>query len=139
MNLMPDLTIVPMWFLFIMSFVVLNQWVFKPTLKILKEREKLTVGHRHHAQENIHKAQAKLKTYETVLNEARQQGRKMREELIKKAQDEQKEALLLARQKAESITTKFKNDLEREITGVRQNLKTESETLADEIVKKLVA
>ena len=139
MELMPDLTIVPMWFLFITSVLVLNRFVFQPTLLIVREREKLTIGHRNQAVENLQKAESKLKAYEAILADARLAGRKKREENLKKAGLKQKELLDEARLKAEGYLSQFRVDLQAETEKAKAHLNSDATTLSDEIVNRLVA
>ena len=138
MDLSPNLTIFPMWGIFFASFLVLHFLVFKPTLKILAVRAKGTVGMQKDAVYFTEQAEIKLKEYEALMTEARQVARENRDATLKKAQTEQKQIIGQAREEAERTISSAKGEISKQSREARAGLKTESESLAAQMVAKLM-
>lgn len=137
MDLLPNSTILPMWGIFIASFLVLYTLVFKPTLKILSERAKLTVGLQKDAAYFTEQALIKLKEYEALMAEARSVARSKRDEILAMAQQEHKQIISQAREESDHYLDGAKNEIAKQSAEARMNLKAESEKLASAIVTKL--
>ncbi len=138
MNLSPDWTIIPMWFIFVGSFLVLHFLIFKPTLKIMSERERLTGGLRNEAGRFEKEAFTLAQEYETKMVAARNEARALRDSIIKKAHDEQHATIQKAHedsaQKLEDITIKIAEEGRK----AREELKFKASEIADAITQKLI-
>lgn len=134
----PDATIFPMFILFVLSLIVLNRLIFKPTIGILEERDKQTVGLERQIARFEEHARIKRQEYEALLADAHALARNGRDEILKAADTQQKEIIDEARQEAE----KYLEQVQREIaeqTGVAQSrLKEKARELAREISKRLL-
>lgn len=138
MNLVPDWTIVPMWFVFISTILVLNTLVFKPTLKILAERRKRTEGSDKEVKHFSESTQVKLKEYEALMMEARTVARGARDEILKQADLQQKEIVNAARAQADKSMSVAKTQIQKETETARSELKTIATELAQSIKNKIV-
>ncbi len=139
MNLTPDLTIFPMWLIFMSSLIVLNYLVFKPSLRILKERDQRTVGMAKDAQYFNQQTQIKAKEYEAIITEARNNARKERDEILKVAAVKQKQIISAARDEAEKHLKGVKTEIAGESAQARLTIRGQAQNLSDEIVRKLCA
>lgn len=137
MELIPNLTTLPMWGIFMITAFALNKLVFQPTLVILKERQRLTVEMDKNARYFAEQTEIKLKEYESLMNDAKNLAREKREEIIKAAMNEQQEILKKARGEAEDYLNEFKSKIQTEANQARAELKSQVESLASEITRKL--
>lgn len=138
MNLVPDWTIVPMWFVFISTVLVLNAFVFKPTLKILAERRKRTEGSDKEVKHLSEQTQIKLKEYEVVMAEALAVARGARDVILKQADLQQKEIVNEARAQAEKSLSVAKVQIQKDAETAREQLKAVATELAQSIKNKVV-
>jgi len=138
MNLIPDWTIIPMWFIFMACLFVLNRFVFRPTLNILSERKKKTIGLEKDVRYFEEQSEIKLKEYESLMMDANNLARNARDEILKAANGQQREINSEAKQEAEKQMAKVKDQIKHESTIARQNLKQYSDQLAQEIADKLI-
>lgn len=127
-----------MWFIFITSLLVLNHLVFKPTLKILNERHKRTVGFEKDAKYYSEQSAIKLKEYESLMADARNLAREARENILKSATGHQREIISEARNIAENELALIKKQISEETRIAREKLSQESESLATEIASQLI-
>lgn len=139
MNLIPDWTVGPMWFVFIVALLVLNTFVFKPTLALLAERRKHSVGLHREAQSLQEKAETQLKDYEALMGQARASARAARETVLKTADSEQKQVIAKAREQAEQTLTGVKSQISAESAMAGRQLAVMARDLAQQLVQKLVA
>ena len=136
MHLLPDESIFLMWLIFIVSLMILHNFVFKPTLKILAEREKRTKGLDKDA--NYFKEQSiqKLEEYNRLMADAVKLGRDMREKILKEAAQEKNELITKARVEAEKHVTILRAEIAGEATAANNTLAGQTEKLAQDISNK---
>ncbi|MBF0105845.1 MAG: ATP synthase F0 subunit B [Deltaproteobacteria bacterium] len=137
-SLIPDKTIIPMWFIFITAMLSLNHLVFKPTLLVLKERKKRTIGLETEAKDLRELTDTKLREYETQMAAAKNQARLARDEILKTASLKEKQVISAAREFAEKQLTEVKAQIANEALKAQQNLKNEAEKLAEQIATQLL-
>lgn len=139
MNLIPDWTVGPMWLIFISALVVLNTFVFKPTLALLAERRKHSVD-LHKKAESLHeKAENQLKEYEILMGQARATARAARDTVLKTAESEQKQVIAKAREQAGQTLSGVKSQISAESAMAGRQLAIMARDLAKQLVQKLVA
>lgn len=137
MDLVPNVTIIPMWFIFIASVFILNTLVFKPTLRILSKRKQMTVGLKKDVGYFQDQTSIKLKEYESLMGETRKMAQAAREKVVKAADAEQREILEAAKAEAERYLDGVKTTIKRESEDALKTLREDSKNLAQEIVDKL--
>jgi F-type H+-transporting ATPase subunit b len=138
MDLMPNATILPMWVIFMVAAVMLNALIFKPTLKIIKQRQKLTVGMDKDVNYFQNQTQIKLEEYEALMQEAKKLARTAREDILKTAESEQKEIVGQARKEADGHLAGIRTTIQQESEQAKATLVQGADVLADSIVDKLV-
>lgn len=138
MDLTPNITIVYMFFIFVANFFVLNHFVFKPTLKIIEERHKKSVGLQEQAKNFEDQTAKMVQDYENTMNHARQVARQARENILKTAETESKEMIKKSRSASEELICNAKKEIMTQAEQARVQLKVQSTELAQQMVQKLI-
>lgn len=127
-----------MFGLFLATLLVLNVYVFKPTLAILKEREHRLKGMAQEAEFFLRQHDFKCEAYKNLMGEARVLARQKREEILKLAEIEQREILTEATHAADVFIQDAKSNISQQTKEASLKLKTSAESLADNMVGKLL-
>lgn len=123
--------------IFLASLLVLNFLVFKPTLKILMEREKQLAGMEKEAKYFEELYENKLTKYNDLMDEARKLAKLAREDILKHARQEVDEIMAEARDLADKKVSEAKNLIHKEYLKARSDVNEISKTLAGQIVGKI--
>ena len=137
-DLFPNLTIVPMWLLFAVVFVVLNRLVFGPTLKLIEERKKATDSLTEQANALLGVNQRQVKQYEEALTQARSKASQEREKIIHQAREEERGLIEGARREIECELKILKEKIGQEKGRVLSQLESSAQELAREMVNKVL-
>ncbi len=137
------LDIYPVWFAaqlanFIVLLVILNAILFKPYLRLFKERDDNTKGALKSAAEMDKKKDDVLAQIDDKLAEARGKAKLTFEELSSAGMEIQRRTLESSQAEAIEINKKAKADLAAATEKARASLKSDVETFAKQIVEKLV-
>ena len=123
---------------FLILFILLNYILFKPLLRLFKERDDRTKGFLEKAK-TIGKDREDISSQiDAKLAEARNKAKTIFEELSKEGLSSQKESLDLARKDAAEINKKAKEHLEAETKKARESLRKDVEAFSKKIVEKMV-
>ncbi|MEN8263624.1 MAG: ATP synthase F0 subunit B [Nitrospirota bacterium] len=133
----------PTWFFvqlatFLSLIFILNTMLFKPMLRLFKEREEGTKGSLGSAKAMDSEKDEVLAKIEEKLSEARRNARTAFEGLSNEGLDEQKKALDSAQNEAVEINRKAKEELNAAADKARAGLKSDIESFSKQIVEKLV-
>lgn len=133
----------PLWFFvqlttFLCLIFVLNTMLFKPMLRLFKEREEGTKGALESAKALDSEKDEVMAKIEEKLSEARGNARTAFEGLSNEGLDAQKEALDAAQNEAVEINRKAKEELNAAADKARAGLKSDIESFSKQIVEKLV-
>jgi F-type H+-transporting ATPase subunit b len=130
------------FFVLVLNFIallfILNAILFKPLLKIFKEREDTVKGSLEAAKELANRREESIARLNRELAEARNKAKEIFEALKAEGLQAQKEVLSKAEAEASQILEKAKADLKAEAEKARKNLRAEVDKFSDEIVRKLV-
>lgn len=137
-NLIPNWTVLPMWLVFMATFVTLNALVIRPTLHIITERQRRTIGFQKEAALLEKEAAELLQQYEMCINTARNEARQKRDAILIKAHQQQRDIIQQARKKMEAALGNTRNEIRANIQRAREELKTHTQELAETITKKLI-
>jgi F-type H+-transporting ATPase subunit b len=123
---------------FVLAFLVLRRYAFKPILKVLRERRE-TIESGVKLGEQMKQEQAKLAArVDQALHEARQQA----DSIIAGAQDSGRQAILeaeeKARAKAAGIITEAQSRLVQETARARQQLEKEVAGLVSDATEAII-
>ncbi len=133
----------PFWFFiqlvtFLSLIFILNTMLFKPMLRLFKEREEGTKGSLENAKAMDSEKDEVLAKIEEKLSEARNGARKTFEELSNEGLEVQKGSLGVAQNEAVEINRKAKEELNAAADKARAGLKSDIESFSKQIVEKLV-
>jgi F-type H+-transporting ATPase subunit b len=123
---------------FLLLLIVLNIILFKPILRIIKEREENTTGALENAKALDEEKDEVLAQIDGKLSEARGNAKTVYEGLSNEGLDTQKEALESAQNEAIEINRKAKEELEAATEKARAGLQSDIEAFSKQIVDKLV-
>ncbi|MBI4683283.1 MAG: ATP synthase F0 subunit B [Nitrospirae bacterium] len=123
---------------FILLFIILNAMLFKPFLRLFKERDDNTKGALQSAAEMDKKKDDVLAQINGKLSEARGKAKLTFEELSSAGMEIQRKTLESSQAEAVEINKKAKADLAAATEKARAKLKSDVETFAKQIVEKLV-
>jgi len=123
---------------FFVLLIILNFILFRPLLKIFKEREDTVKGSLDAVKDMGNRREESIARMNKELAEARNKAKDVFEALKAEGLQNQKEVLSKAEAEASQILEKSKADLRAEVEKARKALRTEIEKFSDEIVRKLV-
>jgi F-type H+-transporting ATPase subunit b len=123
---------------FIFLLIILNAILYKPFLRLFKERDENTKGALEKAKALDSEKDGLLAQIDAKLAEARGKARTSFETLSKEGADIQRSALEASQNEAVEINRKAKVELEAATEKARASLKSDVETFAKQIVEKLV-
>lgn len=138
MNLIPDITTLPAFFIYVVTFFVLKTLVFKPTLAIVAEKQKRSLGLQKEAKYFQEEALKKFDEYKTLMKKAQELAKIKREDILKQAAAEKKEIIDEARAVAEQHIAQIQTQVASEVLQAREQLSGFSTTLAKEMVDCLI-
>ena len=123
---------------FLLLLIFLNIFLFKPFLRLFKERNDRTQGALDDAKALDSEKDTMIEEIESKLTEARGRARTAFEDLSNEGLETQKQVLNEAQKEAVEINRKAKEELEATVNGVRSSLKSDIESFSKKIVEKLV-
>lgn len=123
---------------FIFLLIILNAILYKPFLRLFKERDDNTKGALEKAKALDSEKDGLLAQIDAKLAEARGKARTSFETLSKEGADIQRSALEASQNEALEINRKAKVELEAATEKARASLRSDVETFAKQIVEKLV-
>jgi F-type H+-transporting ATPase subunit b len=123
---------------FLLLLILLNIILFKPLLRIFKERDTGINGALDSAKSMDKEKDDIMARIDAKLSEGRARAKTVFEELTRQGIDVQKQALTSAQNEAIEINKKAKDELESAVEKVRALLRTDVESFSKQIVEKLV-
>ena len=132
------LNAVPTVVLFLLTWLSYTVIVHRPLQRVLAERHARTEGAIAKAQADVAAADAKSVEYENRLREARMAVYRAQEEQRRKAQSVRGEVVAQARAAADERVKAAKAEIERDVKAAQGNLQSESERLANEIIRTVL-
>ncbi len=123
---------------FILLLIILNAILYKPFLRLFRERDENTRGAIEKAKALDSEKDGLLAQIDAKLAEARGKARTTFEALSKEGADMQRSALEATQNEAVEINRQAKADLEAATQKARAALQSDVETFAKQIVQKLV-
>ncbi len=134
----PDLSLVYILVLFGCAYFVLKGLLFGPILSVLDERERdVTTSAEAHARA-LEEAKVAISRTEERLSSSRRAAITLRQSLRAEGQAARQKKIDAARAEAEKILAAERGRLEEQIPGLRKTLKGQAESLAAEVVSRIV-
>lgn len=130
------------FFVLLLNFLVLlyflNIILFKPLIKLFKNREESIKGSLDTAKEMDKKKEDAVSLMNRELKEARKKASEIFENMRKDGLNRQREMLEEAGKQAHDFIASAKAELKTEAENARKRLRPDVEKFSEEIVKKLV-
>lgn len=123
---------------FLLLVAVLNIILYKPFLKLFKEREDSTKGALKGAGEMNEKREELMSRIDEKLIDARNKAKGIFEGLSNEGIEVQKDALEKVHNEAVEINRKAKDELDTAVEKARAGLKSDVENISKKIVEKLI-
>ena len=117
---------------------ILNLLLFKPLLKIFKEREDTVKGSLEASKEMNNRKEEGIKKLQKEITDSRIKAKEAFENLRNEGLNKQKESLHQAEASAAAMLQKTREELRAEVEKARKMLRSDVEKFSDEIVRKLV-
>jgi F-type H+-transporting ATPase subunit b len=124
--------------IFLGTVVFLHLLVFRPFLRILREREKRIQGALEEAKGLDTKGEAQKDQYLAKIKDARAKANEMKTGIRKEALEIQSEKLREARTQAQKEVEKLKNKISASAESARQDLKNQVSTIAGQVYQKIL-
>lgn len=137
-NLLPDITILPMWVIFMVVMSILSRFVFKPTLDLMEKREEQTDKLKDTAGDLLQENKELAEDYQTQLIQARQAAAKARESFIEEARSEEKRLVEAARQENEAQMASLQSKIKEEVGQAKTEIQNYADNLSQLIVAKVL-
>jgi len=123
---------------FLLLLIILNIILFKPLLRIFKERDEGINGALNKAKSMDKEKDGIMAQIDTKLSEGRTRARTAFEELSNEGMEVQKQALNAAQNEAAALNNNAKAELGSAVEKARLSLKSDIEAFSKQIVEKLV-
>ena len=123
---------------FIVLMFILNAILYKPLLKIFKDREASTKGFLDAARDMSGNKEAGIEKMNREIAEARKKAKGVFDNMRNEGLNAQKQALSEAEAAAAGLLQKAREELKGEVVKATQALRGDVEKFSDEIVRKLV-
>ena len=124
---------------FILTFLILKKFLFKPVKKMIDERQQEIDDLYAEGEAKRQEAEQLHAQYEEQLANARAESQQLLREANSSAQSQREEILREAKQEAGAIRDKAAADIELEKKKARNDVKDELSAMAVEIAEKIVA
>jgi F-type H+-transporting ATPase subunit b len=137
------LDIIPKWLLlqtinFLVLLVLLNYILFKPLMRLFKERDEKINGSLDKAKAMDKEKDDLLQQINTRLSQTRDQAKKIFEDLGKEGQSSQKESVDSASKQAAELSDKARKDLKAVADKAKGSLRGQVESFSKIIVEKMI-
>ena len=130
---------IPTVVLLLFLYFYLKLMLFGPLTRVLKQRDELTAGTRHAAQNSLKDAERKVQEYEAKMREARAEVYREQEETRKRWLADQASQMESARARTGQTVQQAKEQMAVEITAARQTLAESAAALADQIATAVLS
>ena len=133
-----NLTIVIQVVQFLLLLLVVNRFLFKPTIAQIEERaEKITRWERE--TKNCHESvQARLQNYENQILEARLKAQEQQELMTEELKKEEEKKLAAVSEEALRIVASTQEKLQQETELLRKQLREQAEEMSQLVTEKVL-
>jgi F-type H+-transporting ATPase subunit b len=122
----------------IVLFIILDRLLFRPIADVMKKREDATAGALERARKQGSDAEAKSRNYQSAIQDARVEIYSARQEGRQKALAERESSLKAARERSDELVQEARASIAVEAATAREELTTSSESLARELMERIL-
>jgi F-type H+-transporting ATPase subunit b len=133
-----DGTVFVQFGLFLLLLIVLNKFVFRPYLALMKERDANIDGARTEAQQMNARAGTDLESYEDQVMNARKEAAVVRGQFREEGEKAAGDLLAEARNQSDAKITAAREKIQRSADAARLALRTRADGIAKEIATRLL-
>ncbi len=137
-NLLPDITLLYQWAIFIVAVFVLNFLIFRPALRIILARRQATHGDEELAAEFEKKVGQLSLRIEKSLKEARSEGHDIMVQLRQDAEHVAQDTIQAARGKMDEELQSVREKLDQESKEVEMQLKQHAQDLSSLLAQRVL-
>ena len=123
---------------FLPLMVLLNRLLFKPMVRVLEERKDRTETRRKKAVQLDGEAEGLWAEYQKRVQEARADGDRTREQLVRQGEAERQKLVDAAGSQAEKTVTEVRARVRAEVQEARKALEAEAKALAGSAAQKIL-
>jgi F-type H+-transporting ATPase subunit b len=138
LQILPDLTLVVQIVLFLIFMWVMNRLLFRPTLRVLEERDRQIQGARGKAADLETRVEAAIARYNESIREARVAGENERARFVREAMAEEERIANEGRAKAAEAMTRIQESIAQEAVTARAELKSRGREFAALITEQVL-
>ncbi len=138
LQILPDLTLLLQIGLFLIFMWVMNRMLFRPTLRVLEERDRQIQGARRKAADLEARVEAAMSRYSASIREARVAGEEERVRFVREAIVEEERIANEGRAKAAETMTRIQVSIAREATAARTELESRAREFAALIAEQVL-
>ncbi|MCB1044323.1 MAG: hypothetical protein KDC35_15380 [Acidobacteria bacterium] len=125
--------------LFLVLLVILNQWLFKPLVSVLDERQRLIEEGAEAQRSSSKTVEESLARYQERVIEARRTAQSKRNAILKESEMVRGEVVASAKEQALALVQAAATEIEAKVTETREALTAESRQLANRIVDAVLS
>ena len=140
LDLVPDFgfTLPVLLAFFVVLIFPVNKLIFQPLLRILDEREERIAGARRRASDLQGAAQEVITSYQAAVREVREASERDRREHLDGARSEHASLTSKAREEAEREIETSQTELQASLDAARETLRSGTDTLAREMASRVL-
>ncbi len=125
--------------LFLLLWVFLSRFVFRPFLRMLEQREQRTDGTLNDAQNLAEEAEQLKASYEQAIAKATEEGNAIKESIRHEAAQTREQLLAQARQETAHFLQTARTEIQVELEKGRATAVIEAEAIAQQMAEKILA
>jgi F-type H+-transporting ATPase subunit b len=133
-----DWSIVPAIIIFILTVVALNTLLFKPVIRVQRERESRTTGLMGQVRENLAHHLELFDQYHATIRNARMEGYRLVEKVRSEALLHRHAALDSARKNAEQSIQDARATIQAQVIEAKARLQSEAQEMAGRIASAIL-
>ncbi|HTV53960.1 MAG TPA: ATP synthase F0 subunit B [Terriglobia bacterium] len=122
----------------VVLFIILDRLLFRAIANVMKKREEETSGALERARKRASEAEAKSRAYQSAIQEARAQIYSGRQEDRQKALAERESLLKAVREQSDRLVHEARASIAAEAATAREQLAATSESLARELMERIL-
>jgi F-type H+-transporting ATPase subunit b len=133
-----DATLLVQAFVFLLMFLLLRSLLFRPVIRLIERRRKITEGSRNEAQTLEQEAASLVEDVDRQLAEVESSVSKEREKIVEASKRQAGEVLLKAREDSGIVVSQAKEETAAKAEQVRETLRAEIGSLVDIVAAKVL-
>ena len=137
-SMLPDLSLFWVIFFVLVLAVILDRLIFRPVLKVIKQREDAATSARRLAEQAAAEARQATEEFERKTAEARAEVYKQMDEMRRRGQDERTALIDATRQETERLLAEARAELDKDVAGARARLDADAHALAAEATTRIL-